>query len=119
MKIPGHVIERVASKRGWAHPQIKEVAVAITEAMYEKLAGRGTPDSNLWYQQNKDRAAYVERQWPLLIPQARATLARMLADPTYDEEMKSKIHNALIADSQLRAGRMRGLQRVLRRMPSL
>ena len=111
----GLLAERVASKRGWVHPQVKEVAVGLAEAMYEKLAGRGTPESNVWYQQNKDRAKYVERQWPLLIPEARATLARMLASPAYDDEMKEKIHYALVQDHALRAGRMRGLQKRLRR----
>lgn len=111
----GHLAERIASKRGWVHPQVKEIAVGIAEAMYERLAGRGTPESNLWYEQNKDRAAYIERQWPLLIQQARATMAQMLGSFVIDDEMKQKIHQALIEDQQFRAGRMRGLQRRLRR----
>ena len=115
-KLPsGLIAERIASKRGWVHPQVKEVAIGLAEAMYEKLASRGTPESNLWYRQNKDRAAYVQRTWPLLIPQARATLARILASPAYDVEMKDKIHQALVDDQQFREGRMRGLQKRLRR----
>lgn len=111
----GYIVDRVRSKRGWVHPQVKEIAVGIAEAMYERLAGRGTPESNLWYQQNKDRAAYVERQWPLLLPQARATMARMLGSPQFDDEVKQKLYNAICEDDQFRKGRMRGLQRRLNR----
>lgn len=106
-----YVAERIASKRGWVHPQIKEVAEGMAQKLYESLAAR----SNLWYEQNPNRDAFVARQWPLLIPQARATLAQMLASPAYDVEMKDKIAQALIDDQKLRAGRMRGLQRRLRR----
>lgn len=112
----GYTVERIASKRGWVHPQIKEVAVQIANELYELCASKGGAESNEWYANNKNREAYIERTWPLAIPRARATLAQMLASPIYNEEMKSKIHQALVDDQIFREGRMRGLQRRIGRM---
>jgi hypothetical protein len=49
---------------------------------------------------------YIELLWPKLIPEARATLARLLAT-NIDEKHKMSIHEALVLDAQLMRGRQR------------
>lgn len=95
------------NKTGWVHPYVRAVAIELAEAMYEQLAGRGTAESNLWFQQNKNRPRYVNNTWPTLLPLARKALAKLLTQPNITVTQKNEIATALIEDNELREGRER------------
>lgn len=78
------------------HTQVREVAEGMAQVCYEQLAR-----NDAWYKNHPDRNKYVAHVWPMLIDEARATLARMLQGP-YNEGLKAKVAEALILDRQLR-----------------
>jgi len=83
---------------------IKEVALEIANAMYERLC-----HNNNFYARYPDREKYVEASWHLFILEARATLAKLLTRPI-DESLKESITEALIRDNTLQRGRKNMIQ---------
>jgi len=86
------------------HALVRKTAIEFAQALYEALA-----TNNKWYAANKDRAAFVNSRWPLLLPKARATLAEMLKRPI-DERLKAEIREALILDHGIRRNRVLRVQ---------
>lgn len=94
---------------GACHPLIKQTAQEMAGEIYEELMKR-----NEWWESWKKQhpgmgtkaleKLFIRKAWAGLVPQARATLAGMLAGP-YDEGLKSTIYDALLADGPLRQGR--------------
>lgn len=94
------------NKFGWVHPLIKETAIEMTQAMYEKLAM-----NNLWYGLNRNRKRWVGDRWRDMIPIARTHLAKLLAmNGPLTVAQKDEVAQALIQDNELRLGRARAQQ---------
>lgn len=93
-----------------AHKLVHETAVAMAHELYDTLM-----HDNRWYsrwkKQNPDlgpkalEARFVAKNTAKMLPQARATLAKMLGMSGYDEKTKETIYEALILDKQLQRGR--------------
>lgn len=73
--------------------------LAMDDEFYDRWVG-AYPEKSA--KQLEDR--FVELNWGKYIPFARATLAALLAQ-SIDEELKDKIHEALVLDNTLVAGR--------------
>lgn len=92
-----------------AHPLVAETAVAMCHELYDVMMS-----DNLWYDLWKKKHpglspkglenAFVKKNVNQILPQARATLAGMLAQPI-DEGLKERIHEALCLDKTLVKGR--------------
>ncbi len=92
------------------HLKVADVAKEMAHLLYETMMG-----DNVWYSAwkaanpnynaKKLEAKFVEKNWPRMVGQARATLAGMLADKSYPETMKEEIFEALCLDSSLKLGR--------------
>lgn len=92
-----------------AHYLVKETAEAMARELYDTVM-----QNDFWYaywkRQNpglegkalEDR--FVQRNLARLLPQARATLAKMLAEPG-DSVLKEQIYDALLKDATLVRGR--------------
>jgi len=78
-----------------AHKLVMRTAREMAGAVYEVCAR-----DNAWYKLNPSQPHFINVTWPKLIPQARATLARMLA-MNYPESLKAEIADALIKDAEL------------------
>lgn len=88
------------------HKLIAETAQAMAHELYDTMM-----QDNVWYKAWKSanvgasvkalETRFVNRNWPRLVPEARATLAKMLAGP-YDGALKQQIYQALILDNSLR-----------------
>ena len=83
----------------FCHSLIKETAQSLARNLYEKLALK-----NDFFAVNPKEAPFVEKMWPVLIEDARATLVNMLSLP-YPEELKEQIADAIIKDNTLTRGR--------------
>ncbi|HKU51988.1 MAG TPA: hypothetical protein VJQ25_05945 [Nitrospira sp.] len=94
------------------HLKVANIAKEMAGELYETMMG-----DNEWYDSWKKRwpnfnsrkleAKFIEKNWPRLVGQARATLAGMLTNPAYPEGMKEDIFTALCQDSSLKLGRGR------------
>jgi hypothetical protein len=84
------------TKRQAVHVMVRQTAISMAQELYELAA-----KDNAFYKRYPTRGAFLRLAWPQLIPQARATLATMLAKPL-DENLKSQIHQALILDNSVR-----------------
>lgn len=82
------------------HELIRDTAVEMAEALYEECAKR----SNEWWAERPDRKKWVQETWPLLIEEARSTLAKMLSGPLPDN-LKEQIFDAISLDNTVRSGR--------------
>lgn len=82
-----------------AHKRVAHVAQEMAQAVYEECA-----KDNDWHKQNRDRKRFVRELAPRLIPQARETLAKMLATPGRSEEDKEYIMQALMDDITIPRG---------------
>ena len=99
----------LGAKQIHCHKMIYATAVEMAGALYDEMM-----HDNLWYdlwkKQNPGassstmQARFIKRNLAKIIPQARATLAGMLAQPI-DEALKKDIFDALILDNQLVRGR--------------
>lgn len=89
-----------AAGRRAVHELVAETAKSMAAASYEELAR-----DNWWYGEAKKQGVtqevFVERMWPAHVEHARHTLAQMLAG-AYPEDLKQRIHEALILDHELR-----------------
>ena len=90
---------QINKPNSYCHRLIRDTARSMAEEIYEVGAS-----DNDWYEKYPDRKAYVKAAWPLLIEEARATLARLLTTPI-NEKLKEQISEALILDNTLRADR--------------
>lgn len=82
------------------HKLIRDTAIEMAEALYEECARR----SDEWWANAPDRKKWVRDTWPLLIEEARSTLAKMLSGPM-PESLKEQIFEALSLDNAVRSGR--------------
>jgi hypothetical protein len=98
------LISPMQGKGMHCHRMIKDVAVEIANAMYDKLCV-----NNNFYAKYPDREKYVDASWHLFVLEARATLAKLLARPI-DESLKESITEALIRDNTLQRGRQNMVQ---------
>lgn len=95
---------------GHVHKMVAKVAREAAEGLYERLMGDNLINTE-WRRQNQDctprelERRFVLRNWGKCIPFARATLARLLADPHLDERTKESIMEALVLDASLMRGR--------------
>ena len=78
-----------------AHKLVMQTAKKMAGAVYEVCA-----QDNAWYKLNPSQPHFINSTWPKLIPQARATLARMLS-MNYPQSLKDEIADALIKDAEL------------------
>ena len=95
-----------------AHKLVAETAENMAHELYDVMM-----QDNEWYSVWKKchpglsvkglETAFVRRNLTQLIPKARAILAAMLTGP-YDDDMKDKIHEALLLDWTLIKGRGHG-----------
>ncbi len=95
-----------------AHSLVAETAQTMAHELFEK-----TMQDNGFYSEflknNPGRTLgelermYTAKMWPVLVEQARATLAGMLAKPI-DEDAKERIMEALVLDNSLVRGRKAG-----------
>lgn len=95
-----------------AHKLVKETAEAMAHELYDTMM-----KDDFWYrywkksnpriadQPKQLEMAFVRKNLPKLLPQARATLAQMLRT-TPDEKLKETIYEALILDATLVRGRV-------------
>ena len=92
------------------HRDVAEVAKEAAGELYELVMSENRVYA-LWRAQHPGmgdkalRRAFVERNWGRCIPMARATMARLLAQPTIDPETKERIMEALELDASLIKGR--------------
>ena len=96
---------------GHVHKMIRGLAIEMAAEIYDKLMVRNEW-YDLWKRKNPNVSdpnelmlRYVDRTWPTLVEQARATLAGMLTRPI-SEDLKLSIHDALIKDAKFRPGRI-------------
>ena len=99
----------MAKLKAHAHPMIALLAHEMAHELYETMMM-----DNFWYGQWKSKHpgmsakhlefAFVRRNIEVLLPQARATLASMLAT-NIPEAQKEKIMDALVMDQTLVAKR--------------
>ena len=92
-----------------AHKLVWATAVEMAGALYEEMMR-----DNFWYESWKVRnpgivgeqlqLRFVAKIAPTLLPDARATLATMLARPDIADDQKTAIHEALLLDRQLPKG---------------
>lgn len=94
-----------------AHKLVRETAVAMAHELYDTMM-----QDNQWYttwkSANPDlverprqlEARFVAKNLARLLPQARATLAKMLTQ-TSDAALRDSIYEALCLDSSLLRGR--------------
>lgn len=95
-----------------AHTLVAETAKDMAHTLFEK-----TMQDNSFYSafvaNNPGRtlgeleSLYITRMWPVLVEQARATLAGMLRSGI-DEGVKERIMEALVLDNSLVRGRRAG-----------
>jgi hypothetical protein len=91
------------------HKLVHETAVAMAHELYDTMM-----QDDLWYRLWKKKnpeadsqeleELFVERNLAKMIPQARATLTKMMTN-TSDEALKEVIYNALVLDNTLIRGR--------------
>lgn len=92
------------------HKMIRATAIEMAGSLYDDLMSQNPGLYAMWKAScpnltpRRLEAMWIELMWPKLIDKARATLANMLAT-NINEELKSQISDALIADNQLRRGR--------------
>lgn len=97
-----------------AHKRIAETANALCNELYDIVMSNNQVYAE-WRRQHPGasekglRMAFLKANINRCVEPARATLAGMLALP-YDEELKIEIHEALVLDSELKAGRAAGLR---------
>jgi len=92
-----------------AHWRVAQLATEMAHNVYDELMRR-----NDWYDMHKRmhpnlaskalEKVWVKKNQHKFIAAARHTLAGMLALP-YDSDLKDQIHEALVLDATLRAGR--------------
>jgi hypothetical protein len=85
------------------HELVASTAKGMAECLYEELAR-----DNTFFKNNPDRKKFVDLMYPILVEQARTTLAGMLGG-TMDETLKEQIHDALVKDSTLPRKRNAGV----------
>lgn len=82
--------------QGACHKLVASTAMELAGALYEDLA-----KDNEFYRRNPSQKRFIKKYWSKLVPQARATLADILARPG-NENLKPTIADALILDNTLR-----------------
>lgn len=106
---------RAKGKTIHAHPLVLSTAQGIAQGMFEEFITRGSRGNVLF--ENMKRAnpgldsvglqeKFVRRMAPLLLGEARTTLAQLLGQTT-QKDLQERIHDALIRDNSLRRGRVR------------
>lgn len=91
------------------HQMVANLARELTLASYEALMKNDLVWTE-WKRRHPGasplglQAAFAKKYLSAHIAPARTTLAGMLSQP-YDEELKSKIHDALVQDNTLTRGR--------------
>lgn len=97
----------------YGHKLVVDTAVQMAHELYDSMMMQNQWWEE-WKQLNPDASRYtlekrfVEKNLPLLVPQARAALAKCLAPgqaPGLTERQKEEIAQALILDNQLVAAR--------------
>lgn len=83
-----------------AHQAVAAVARELAHAVYEECAR-----DNAWYRRHRNRAAFIHRVAPLLIGDARASLAQMLTMENVSEFQKGVIMEALAQDQTVPRGK--------------
>lgn len=90
----------------YCHELVRDTAKALAGAIYESAMVHNE-NYEIWQRmcvdlpKAKHQDEWIRLMWPRMLDDARATLAQMLAGPI-SEDLKSRIHNALILDSELR-----------------
>lgn len=82
------------------HPLIQSVAFEMAAEMYEQLARTDAEFRKTW----PDQKEWAQLSWGLYVESARSTLARLL-QTNADEQLKSQIYEAILADNSVRHGR--------------
>jgi len=103
----------------YAHEQVASVAREMAHEVYADLMKSDNELYRDWKKQCPDltpelcEELFVELMIPRLLEPARATLAKMLANPSF-QHLHESIYDALVRDNVLRAGRNapRGRQRI-------
>lgn len=90
--------------RKFAHKLVTDVATGIACEVYEDMA-----TDDFFYKTNPNMKKWVRKHWTYFIKDARATLAKMLADPNKPESQKEIILEALELDKTLPAGEGRAI----------
>lgn len=91
----------------YCHELVRETAKALAGEIYES-AMRFNDNYDVWKRMCPDlspeklQAEFIKLMWPRMLGDARATLAKMLAEPIA-ESLKEQIYRALILDGQIRA----------------
>lgn len=97
------------------HFLLKETALGMAHEVYDAIMQDNARFAQ-WKEQCPDLTPglaedkFCEALWPHLLEAARTTLAGMLAG-SYPEELKQRIHDALVKDNVLREGRARAIAR--------
>lgn len=94
-----------------AHWRIVAVAKGIAGKKYDMFA-----NDDEFYKMFPNEQAYIDREYGRFIPEARTTLAKMLALPTVSEADKAEIMDALLLDKSLPVGRISGIAPVIRKL---
>lgn len=81
---------------GVTHKLIADTAKQMAAEVYEVLA-----KDNAFFRRFPRRRHYVAAQWPVFVPDARATLAQMLTGDA-PQGVKDQIEEALMLDRPLR-----------------
>lgn len=92
------------------HVEVKKVAEGLAHALFDEMMSRNEIFSKFKEQHPELTTAQMEDKfvahlWPQLIEQARATLAAMLRNASYSDEMKEEIMDILVKDQTLVRGR--------------
>lgn len=108
-RLPRHVS---LGKGVHADLQVARVAVGIAYAMFDELAKDNARFAALQRANPGKSTAtlarrFVRRMAPLLLDEARATMAAMLKSHT-NSELREQIYSALLRDATLRRGRGKG-----------
>jgi hypothetical protein len=97
----------------FCHKLVRDVAQAIAGELYEIVMGDNDVRAE-WKKQNPNLnecalvARFVAKNWGNMIPQARATMALILRDPS-QSALHADIYEALCLDATLRHGRPQNL----------
>lgn len=83
----------------YTHNYVAKVAQGMAAEVYEQMAR-----DNKFYKVWPNQKYFINKNWPNFIKEARGILASMLTMPTYSEEQKDEIMQALFLDRALPAG---------------
>lgn len=100
--------ERMSKNGIYCHEMVAETAREFANELYDTVMSNNEVRSK-WKESRPGmaekalRKAFVKKNWQMCLVPARATLAALLARPI-DENLKERIHEALLLDAVLIRG---------------